>query len=311
MKIAAEDYDFIKTFFSEKKDKFEGHINVLVEEGKANDFNKRLRWDVFHAFNSQYQRDHGERFTRKLYQYLDDTHIDTALKKIMTEIGFSPETVNCLVENAKIVEQKKAALSAADQAALNALLDDMRELGGFPEGLINLSGAFCKALKLKGICDPAYIANRFAMETGWGDGQINFFDTGFDPEKISNAVHELANVYGSSLEKTNVTESDLVVLANSAVGNGVDFSVENAFASDLISSHLAKDWKVSYNLGQRYGGLTQLDGLSPTEKVAAMAKADFQQTNTGNAVYQDRYEAIWDAFHALESQADDVCSQSF
>lgn len=38
------------------------------------------------------------------------------------------------------------------------------------------SERICQAYGIRGICDPAYIANIIAMETGKGDGKGNFWD---------------------------------------------------------------------------------------------------------------------------------------
>ena len=51
----------------------------MKSEGKAKDVEKRVRWDAFrHAGYAG--------ILSELYEYLDDTHIDTALRSIMSEI---------------------------------------------------------------------------------------------------------------------------------------------------------------------------------------------------------------------------------
>ena len=42
---------------------------------------KRLRWDILRAAK-------GRDFVMQLYTYLDDTHVDTALRTVMRSIGF-------------------------------------------------------------------------------------------------------------------------------------------------------------------------------------------------------------------------------
>jgi len=46
----------------------------LASDPRVKDIDMRLRWDLFHATK------HG---TRELYTYLNDTHIDSALRKIV------------------------------------------------------------------------------------------------------------------------------------------------------------------------------------------------------------------------------------
>lgn len=42
------------------------------------DHDKRCRWDCFHCTDREWRME----FTDRVYKYLDDTHIDTALRKI-------------------------------------------------------------------------------------------------------------------------------------------------------------------------------------------------------------------------------------
>jgi hypothetical protein len=57
------------------------HRRCILEEGKAQDIEKRIRWDYcFGAGLSPWICDN-------LYIYLNDTHIDTALKSIMRELA--------------------------------------------------------------------------------------------------------------------------------------------------------------------------------------------------------------------------------
>ena len=68
-----------------KQDLFE-HISRLLQSDRyrkgTGDIKKRLRWDIFYATGLiQYCCD-------TLYKYLDDCHIDTALKSIMAEHEF-------------------------------------------------------------------------------------------------------------------------------------------------------------------------------------------------------------------------------
>jgi hypothetical protein len=52
----------------------------IINEGKAKDVEKRLRWDwSYYAETSHWICDN-------LYSYLDDSHLDTALKQIVHEL---------------------------------------------------------------------------------------------------------------------------------------------------------------------------------------------------------------------------------
>lgn len=85
MKIEQSDYDYLKTAMLEIKDKIPAHIEFLNEAdnlGKVKDFDTRLRWDWFTASI----RGRTE-FVNKIYSYLNDDHINTALKKIIKEIN--------------------------------------------------------------------------------------------------------------------------------------------------------------------------------------------------------------------------------
>jgi O-methyltransferase involved in polyketide biosynthesis len=80
MKITDEHYNHLKTVMSTFANLIKGHRDYLVVEGKAKDIEKRLRWDVLKsAVPSVWICDN-------LYPYINDTHIDTALRSIMKEI---------------------------------------------------------------------------------------------------------------------------------------------------------------------------------------------------------------------------------
>jgi len=78
MKIKPEHYAHIETYFKlvDKKDVL-AHIEYLKTDPRVKDLGKRLRWDIFyHCGLTRYACD-------TLYKYLNDDHIDTALKDIM------------------------------------------------------------------------------------------------------------------------------------------------------------------------------------------------------------------------------------
>ena len=63
------------------------HKEKLKDDVRVKDADKRLRWDLFYAITSGASWPEAGRldFLDELYSYLDDTHIDTALRKIVTE----------------------------------------------------------------------------------------------------------------------------------------------------------------------------------------------------------------------------------
>lgn len=89
MKMRKEHYEFIKGAMSAIEHKrvidHKAYIWELFFDGMIEDPNKRLRNDFFRsAVNSQWVCD-------ELYPYLNDTNIDSALKKIMKELGYETE----------------------------------------------------------------------------------------------------------------------------------------------------------------------------------------------------------------------------
>ena len=56
------------------------HRQFIVNEGKAKDVEMRLRWDCLWASKVN---------VSPWYCYLNDTHIDTALRAIMQELGLA------------------------------------------------------------------------------------------------------------------------------------------------------------------------------------------------------------------------------
>jgi len=90
MKIKAEHYSLIKDKITALgADKIKEHLEKLkVEKEKYNsikDINKRLRWDCFWAA-FHHNAEEKNNLIKELYSYLNDEHIDTALKKIVGEI---------------------------------------------------------------------------------------------------------------------------------------------------------------------------------------------------------------------------------
>jgi hypothetical protein len=85
MKIKPEHYAHMRKAISAiSAADMAAHRQHIVNEGKAQDVEKRLRWDLsYRAGLSRWIADN-------VYSYADDTHIDTALRAIMREL-YGPE----------------------------------------------------------------------------------------------------------------------------------------------------------------------------------------------------------------------------
>lgn len=79
MKITPSHYSAIRSAILPLAGRLSAHRDFLKSEGKAKDIEKRLRWDAFHASGC-------DGIMSELYTYLNDDHIDTALRSIMREI---------------------------------------------------------------------------------------------------------------------------------------------------------------------------------------------------------------------------------
>tara|TARA_B110000908_G_scaffold148920_1_gene181796 strand:- start:437 stop:691 length:255 start_codon:yes stop_codon:yes gene_type:complete len=83
MKMTPAHYDELKSRIALiwTREKHDDHQRFITNEGKAKDVAKRLRWDwSYYAKASPW-------ICANLYSYLDDTHIDTALKQIMRDLA--------------------------------------------------------------------------------------------------------------------------------------------------------------------------------------------------------------------------------
>lgn len=80
MKIKPEHYDELLASISPWVAQLQSHRANLAAR-QVNDIDKRLRWDALYAAKpSRWVCD-------TLYPYVDDTHIDTALRSIMRELN--------------------------------------------------------------------------------------------------------------------------------------------------------------------------------------------------------------------------------
>lgn len=82
MKMTQTHFDHMKSTIALiwTQEKHDAHRQFIVSEGKSKDVEKRLRWDwTYYAKLSPWICDN-------LYTYLDDTHINTALKRAISEL---------------------------------------------------------------------------------------------------------------------------------------------------------------------------------------------------------------------------------
>ena len=73
-----------------------------------------------------------------------------------------------------------------------------------PERIRKASENICTEFNIKGICDPMYISNVIAFESGSGDGQSNFVS-----DEILNTLEiakRLQGSYGCNIPKDKVNE---------------------------------------------------------------------------------------------------------
>ena len=83
MKIKPQHYSIIKDsinqFMESHKGLLEQHYQDIKINNKAKDIDKRFRWDIIHGAGlTQF-------ICKELYPYLNDDHIDTALRRVMRE----------------------------------------------------------------------------------------------------------------------------------------------------------------------------------------------------------------------------------
>ena len=85
MKIIKEDYQRLKGLCLEVLEKNQGAQIIYKDKGLSEE---RFRWDLYHKVTHEAQlwgRVEDYLFCRRLYDYLNDDHLDTALKSIVAE----------------------------------------------------------------------------------------------------------------------------------------------------------------------------------------------------------------------------------
>lgn len=70
-----------------------------------------------------------------------------------------------------------------------------------PSNIKNASESICIKFKIKGICDPMYIANNIAYELGTGDGCGNFNDNEPNLSKLEHLADRLKFSYGCNIHE--------------------------------------------------------------------------------------------------------------
>ena len=80
MKMKPEHYQHIKESMAKIADKIPAHRERMKEDPRIKDLDKRVRWDWLWGTGL------SSWMSANLYKYLNDSHIDTALKQIAKEL---------------------------------------------------------------------------------------------------------------------------------------------------------------------------------------------------------------------------------
>ena len=81
MKVLHEHYSYMKTAMQAIKEQIPSQRQFIIKEGRSKDIEQRLRWDCLWAAGL------WPWVCSEIYKYANDSHIDTALKRIMKELG--------------------------------------------------------------------------------------------------------------------------------------------------------------------------------------------------------------------------------
>lgn len=85
MKMKPEHYQHLKQLLTTVKDRIESHREFLKTDSRVKDLEKRLRWDMLWATNNNHSTTRW--IVDTLYSYMNDDHIDTALRSAMKELS--------------------------------------------------------------------------------------------------------------------------------------------------------------------------------------------------------------------------------
>ena len=84
MKMHADHYAVLRDAFASIAPKIKAHRDAVIAEARASDVDMRTRWDALYALGKTSALPVD--FCKVLYAYLNDDHIDTALRAILREI---------------------------------------------------------------------------------------------------------------------------------------------------------------------------------------------------------------------------------
>lgn len=80
MKMKSHHFEHLKRALAPYTESAKAHRNILAKDVRVKDLEKRLRWDLLHAAALT------PWICAELYPYLDDTHIDTALRAAVVDL---------------------------------------------------------------------------------------------------------------------------------------------------------------------------------------------------------------------------------
>lgn len=82
MKMKQQHYEYIKSKMADciGKNHYTGIVNNAKSDSRVKDLNTRIAWDCLHTCNI------SAWICDNLYSYLDDNHINTAVKRIVREL---------------------------------------------------------------------------------------------------------------------------------------------------------------------------------------------------------------------------------
>jgi hypothetical protein len=82
MKITQEHYKILRNEISMlPSDEVSQHKKALLSDPRVKDLDKRFRWDLM------YRAGLNKWVCETLYPYMNDTHLDTALKSVVKDLG--------------------------------------------------------------------------------------------------------------------------------------------------------------------------------------------------------------------------------
>lgn len=83
VKIKPEHFEHIKAAIAPLADKIPAHREALKNDARVKDLGMRVRWDALYAAGL------SGWICSNLYSYMNDTHIDTALRQVFTDLNLN------------------------------------------------------------------------------------------------------------------------------------------------------------------------------------------------------------------------------